>query len=97
MIGGEALDEVARAPIEAAGYGERFGHGLGHGVGLEVHEGPRVSRRSEDVLAAGEVVTIEPGVYLPGELGVRIEDLVVVTEDGHDNLSSLPKDLQIVD
>ncbi len=96
-IGGEALDEVAREIIEAAGHGERFGHGLGHGVGLEVHEGPRVSRRSEDVLAVGEVVTIEPGVYLPGELGVRIEDLVVVTADGHDNLSSLPKDLQVVD
>ncbi len=95
-IGGEALDEVAREPIEAAGHGERFGHGLGHGVGLEVHEAPRVSRRSEDVLEAGEVVTIEPGVYLPGELGVRIEDLVVVTEEGHDNLSGLPKELQIV-
>jgi Xaa-Pro aminopeptidase len=96
-IGGEALDEVAREMIEAAGHGERFGHGLGHGVGLEVHEGPRVSRRSEDVLAANEVVTIEPGVYLPGELGVRIEDLVVVTEEGHENLSGLPKELQIVD
>jgi Xaa-Pro aminopeptidase len=95
-IGGEPLDEVARGVIEAAGHGERFGHGLGHGVGLEVHEAPRVSRRSEDVLAAGEVVTIEPGVYLPGELGVRIEDLVVVTEDGHENLSGLPKDLQVV-
>ena len=91
------VDEVAREIIEAAGHGEHFGHGLGHGVGLEVHEGPRVSRRSEDILAVGEVVTIEPGVYLPGELGVRIEDLVVVTADGHDNLSSLPKDLQIVD
>jgi Xaa-Pro aminopeptidase len=96
-IGGEALDEVARGIIEAAGHGDRFGHGLGHGVGLEVHEGPRVSRRSEDVLAVGEVVTIEPGVYLPGELGVRIEDLVVVTEDGHRNLSGLPKDLQLVE
>jgi Xaa-Pro aminopeptidase len=96
-IGGEPLDEVARGLIESAGHGERFGHGLGHGVGLEVHEGPRVSRRSEDVLAAGEVVTIEPGVYLPGELGVRIEDLVVVTEDGHENLSALPKELQMVD
>jgi Xaa-Pro aminopeptidase len=96
-IGGEPLDAIARDAIEAAGHGERFGHGLGHGVGLEVHEGPRVSRRSEDVLEPGEVVTIEPGVYLPGELGVRIEDLVVVTEEGHDNLSSLPKELQIVD
>ena len=96
-IGGESLDEVAREIIESAGHGEHFGHGLGHGVGLEVHEGPRVSRRSEDVLAAGEVVTIEPGVYLPGELGVRIEDLAIVTEDGYENLSSLPKELRIVD
>jgi Xaa-Pro aminopeptidase len=95
-IGGEALDQVARAVIDAAGHGDRFGHGLGHGVGLEVHEGPRVSRRSEDVLEPNEVVTIEPGVYLPGELGVRIEDLVVVTADGHRNLSGLPKDLQVV-
>ena len=93
----EDVDTVAREQIAAAGHGERFGHGLGHGVGLEVHEEPRVSQRSEDVLASGEVVTIEPGIYLPGELGVRIEDLVVVSEDGHRNLSSLPKDLQLVD
>ncbi len=96
-IGGEELDRVARERIEADGHGERFGHGLGHGVGLEVHEAPRVSPRSEDVLEAGEVVTIEPGVYLPGELGVRIEDLVVVEADGCRNLSGLSKDLQIVD
>jgi Xaa-Pro aminopeptidase len=93
----EDVDTVAREPIAAAGHGERFGHGLGHGVGLEVHEEPRVSQRSEDVLAAGEVVTIEPGIYLPGELGVRIEDLVVVGEDGHRNLSGLSKQLQLVD
>jgi Xaa-Pro aminopeptidase len=93
----EAIDTVARDLITTAGHGERFGHGLGHGVGMEVHEEPRVSQRSEDVLEAGEVVTIEPGVYLPGELGVRIEDLVVVTEDGHRNLSGLAKNLQLVD
>lgn len=96
-IAGEALDGVARKAIEAAGYGEHFGHGLGHGVGLEVHESPRVSLRSEDVLAAGEVVTVEPGVYLPGELGVRIEDLVVVAEGGCRNLSSLPKEFRLVE
>jgi Xaa-Pro aminopeptidase len=96
-VGGEAVDAVARKVIDAAGHGERFGHGLGHGVGLEVHEAPRLSLRSEDVLAAGEVVTVEPGIYLPGRLGVRIEDLVVVTADGHRNLSGLPKGLQLVD
>jgi Xaa-Pro aminopeptidase len=93
----EEVDGVARELIAAAGHGERFGHGLGHGVGLEVHEEPRVSQRSEDVLAEDEVVTIEPGIYLPGELGVRIEDLVVVTADGYRNLSTLPKALQLVD
>jgi Xaa-Pro aminopeptidase len=96
-VSGEAVDAVARKAIEAAGHGDRFGHGLGHGVGLEVHEGPRLSLRSDDVLAPNEVVTVEPGVYLPGKLGVRIEDLVVVTEDGYRNLSGLPKDLQLVD
>jgi len=93
----EAVDGVARERIAAAGHGEHFGHGLGHGVGLEVHEEPRVSPRSEAVLEAGEVVTVEPGVYLPGELGVRIEDLVVVTAEGHRNLSGLPKELQLVE
>lgn len=96
-VKGEDVDQVARQVIEESGHGERFGHGLGHGVGLEVHEGPRLSQRSGDVLAAGEVVTVEPGIYLPGRLGVRIEDLVVVTEDGLRNLSSLPKALQILE
>jgi Xaa-Pro aminopeptidase len=94
---GEAVDGAARELIEAAGHGDRFGHGLGHGVGLEVHEAPRLSQRSEDTLEAGEVATIEPGVYLPGEFGVRIEDLVVVTDEGHRNLSGLSKRLEIVD
>ena len=96
-VKGEDVDKVARELIDAAGHGDRFGHGLGHGVGLEVHEAPRLSFRSDDVLAAGEVVTVEPGIYLPGNLGVRIEDLVVVAEDGLRNLSSLPKELQLVD
>lgn len=96
-VTGEAVDAAARRVIDEAGYGERFGHALGHGVGLEVHEGPRLAQRSDDVLAPGEVVTVEPGVYLPGKLGVRIEDLVVVTDEGLRNLSSLPKDLQLVD
>ena len=93
---GEEIDGVARELIAAAGYGEAFGHALGHGVGLEVHEGPRLSPKSDDVLAPGEVVTVEPGIYLPGKLGVRIEDFVVVTDDGYRNLSTLPKELTIV-
>jgi Xaa-Pro aminopeptidase len=96
-VKGEDVDGVARKVIDEAGHGDRFGHGLGHGVGLEVHEGPRLSLRSDDVLAPGEVVTVEPGVYLPGDLGVRIEDLVVVEKGGLRNLSTLPKQLQLVD
>jgi Xaa-Pro aminopeptidase len=94
---GVELDAVAREAIEDAGHGEHFGHGLGHGVGMEVHEGPRLSRLAGDEpLRAGNVVTIEPGVYLPGELGVRIEDLVVVTESGCEVLSGLSKELTVV-
>lgn len=94
---GKEIDAVARGIIENANHGDHFGHGLGHGVGLEVHEAPRLSQRSEDVLESGEVVTVEPGVYIPAQLGVRIEDLVVVTGDGHENLSSLPKELRVVE
>jgi Xaa-Pro aminopeptidase len=94
--GGREVDGVARDIITAAGHGEHFGHGLGHGVGAEVHEGPRLSQRSESTLAAGQVVTVEPGVYLPGAIGVRIEDLAVVTETGCDVLTSLPKALQVI-
>jgi Xaa-Pro aminopeptidase len=96
-VKGEDPDTAARKIIDDAGCGENFGHALGHGVGLEVHEGPRLAQRSDDELAPGEVVTVEPGIYLPGKLGVRIEDLVVVTGDGLRNLSSLPKELQLVD
>lgn len=95
--GGRAVDAVARDIITAAGHGEHFGHGLGHGVGAEVHEGPRLSQRSEATLEVGQVVTVEPGVYVPGAVGVRIEDLAIVTEDGSDVLTSLPKELQIIE
>jgi Xaa-Pro aminopeptidase len=88
-----AVDAVARTMIERAGHGERFGHGLGHGVGMEVHEDPRLTATAEGDLRPGNVVTVEPGVYLPGELGVRIEDLVAVGDDRHEVLSGLPKEL----
>jgi Xaa-Pro aminopeptidase len=94
---GVDVDAVGRKMIDDAGHGEHYGHGLGHGVGLEVHEKPTLSPRSTDTLAAGNAVTVEPGVYVPGEHGVRIEDLVVVTNSGCDILSSLPKALTVVD
>ena len=90
------LDAIARDIITDAGYGEHFGHGLGHGVGLEVHETPRLNKESNAVLEAGMVVTVEPGIYLPGRGGVRIEDLVVVTEEGPDVLTRSPKDLKVL-
>jgi Xaa-Pro aminopeptidase len=89
------VDGVARDIISAAGYGDDFGHGLGHGVGLEVHEAPWLRRRSDEVLQAGNVVTVEPGVYLAGRFGVRIEDLVAVTEDGAEILTSISKELLV--
>jgi Xaa-Pro aminopeptidase len=85
------LDGTARAAIEAAGFGEYFTHSLGHGVGLEVHEAPRVSTRSDETLEAGMVVTVEPGIYIEDWGGIRIEDLVVVTEDGCEVLTETPK------
>ena len=94
---GKEVDAVAREMIAEAGHGDHFGHGLGHGVGLEVHEAPRLATTSEDELREGNAVTVEPGVYLPGRFGVRIEDLVVLTGDGYSNLSGTPKELTIVE
>ena len=94
---GKEVDAVAREMIVEAGHGDHFGHGLGHGVGLEVHESPRLATTSEDELRERNAVTVEPGIYLPGRFGVRIEDLVVVTADGYRNLSGTPKELQLVD
>jgi Xaa-Pro aminopeptidase len=94
---GREIDAVARDLIAQAGHGDHFGHGLGHGVGLEVHEAPRLSRNNADArLEAGNVVTVEPGVYLPGRGGVRIEDLVAVTADGCAVISRTGKELQTV-
>ncbi len=95
-VTGPDADSAAREIIAEAGHADHFGHGLGHGVGLEVHEAPRLSQRSEETLLAGDVVSVEPGVYVPGRFGVRIEDLVVVTDDGHRNLSGLPKELRVI-
>ncbi|HEY2632714.1 MAG TPA: M24 family metallopeptidase, partial [Solirubrobacteraceae bacterium] len=97
-VSGRAVDGVARAIIEEAGHAEHFGHGVGHGVGMEIHESPRLSRTAGDEpLVAGNVVTVEPGVYIPGRLGVRIEDLAVIGESGAERLTGLPKELASVD
>jgi Xaa-Pro aminopeptidase len=90
-VRGADADAVARARIDDAGYGEYFGHGLGHGVGLVVHENPRASELSEDTLQAGMVLTVEPGIYLPGEFGVRLEDLVIIKEEGVEILTGASK------
>src|SRR5206468_3160137 len=93
---GVDADAAARSVIEAAGLGDEFGHGLGHGVGLDVHEAPRLSRESLDTLAAGNVVTVEPGIYLAGLGGIRIEDLVVVHEGEPEILTTFTKELVTV-
>lgn len=92
-ISAKLLDSVARGTLEAWGYEKYFGHGLGHGVGLEIHEAPTVSSRGEMTLREGMVITIEPGVYLPHNFGVRIEDMIVLTENGYENLTKATKSL----
>jgi Xaa-Pro aminopeptidase len=90
------VDAAARSVIEAEGLGDAFGHGLGHGVGIQIHEAPAMRPESEDVLAPGHVVSVEPGIYLPGVGGVRIEDLVLVTDDGAERLTQFTKELVTV-
>ncbi|MGH3072161.1 MAG: M24 family metallopeptidase [Gaiellaceae bacterium] len=92
-VSGRDADSAARDVIAAAGWGEQFGHGLGHGIGLEVHEAPAVRQESTDELEAGNVVSCEPGIYLPGLGGVRIEDMILVTDTGRERLTQAPKDL----
>ena len=94
---GKGVDAAARDRIDAAGFGEAFGHGLGHGVGLLVHEDPRLAQESRSTLMVGNVVTVEPGVYLSGLGGIRIEDLVVVQDGEPEILTSFTKDLLTVD
>ena len=95
-VTGREVDGAARAVITAAGYGEYFGHSFGHGVGIEIHEGPNAAPSSADPLPAGAVISAEPGIYLPGELGVRIEDMLVLTPQGCRNLTKAPKALVVL-
>lgn len=93
---GEDMQALAQDIFDEAGFGSYFGHGLGHSVGLDIHEEPRFSRNVKEALPAGTVISVEPGLYVPDIGGVRIEDLIVLTEDGCDNLTTSPKDLLIV-
>jgi Xaa-Pro aminopeptidase len=95
-VHGRDADAASRAPIEAAGLGWAYGHGLGHGVGLQIREGPVLRPESTDVLQSGNVVSVEPGIYLPSEAGVRIEDLVLVTANGAERLTQFTKELLTV-
>lgn len=96
-VSGRDADAASRVLIEAADLGWAYGHGMGHGVGLQIHEAPTLRQESEDVLVPGNVVSVEPGIYLPGEGGVRIEDLVLVTADGRERLTQLTKELVTVE
>lgn len=93
---GREIDAVARAALARHGLEEYFTHSLGHGTGLVIHEEPRLSKKSDTVLQPGMIVTVEPGVYLPGFTGLRIEDLAVITSDGHEVLSRSPKGFRSV-
>jgi Xaa-Pro aminopeptidase len=93
---GRDMDKAARELIEKAGYGEYFGHPLGHSVGLLIHEAPNASPKEERPLPEGAVVTCEPGIYIPGKFGVRIEDMLYIMKDGAENLTKAPNNLIIL-
>lgn len=95
-VSGFDADKAARDIIANAGYGEFFGHGTGHGVGLQIHESPRLSPKSTHILEVGDVVTVEPGIYIPDNFGVRIEDMAFITENGFENLTKTQKSLIIL-
>jgi len=95
-VKGSDIDAVARNVITEAGYGEYFGHGYGHSLGLEIHENPNCNPRGTQLMEAGNVCSAEPGIYLPGKFGVRIEDVIIFTEDGCENITKSPKNLIIV-
>ena len=95
-VTGKEVDGAARRVIADAGYEKYFGHGFGHGVGVEIHEEPRASSTNDAPLPAGAVISAEPGIYLPGKLGVRIEDVIVLTENGCENLTRAPKELLVL-
>lgn len=95
-VSAREVDLQTRAIIDAAGYGEHYGHSLGHGIGLDVHESPRVSKLSEDTLQAGMVHTIEPGIYIPGKGGIRVEDICHLTADGPVQLTGSPKEMIVL-
>ena len=90
------MDGAARAVIDAAGYGKYFRHSFGHGVGVEIHEAPNASPMNDKPLPAGAVISAEPGIYLPGKLGVRIEDVILITEEGCRDITLAPKELLVL-
>jgi Xaa-Pro aminopeptidase len=93
---GRELDAVARNVIAEAGYGEYFSHSLSHGLGIDVHEAPSCSTSATGILPAGAVISMEPGIYIPGKFGVRIEDVIYLTETGCEDITDLPKELTVI-
>ena len=93
---GKDIDAAARTVIEEAGFGAYFGHGYGHSVGMEIHEDPNPSPRGEQVMEENVIASAEPGIYLPGKFGVRIEDVVIFTDEGYENITTSPKNLIII-